>query len=298
MGEFSKKWIVENGIPIVESYGGNITLRALHYQLVARGMTNDVSHYKKVVSAMIDARWSGEVGFDAFLDHERETIGKTDIEATTVLQSSEQAKNQIWAWATSYHKNKWENQPDYVEVFIEKKALQGVFQKPCEEWNVALNPCKGYPSLTFLYDATKRYCDAVEKGKRPVILYFGDYDCSGEDIPRSISDNLEKMMIGIYGSNDFESINVKRIALKLDQVKKWKLPPAPTKTSDTRSRKWTGIGQVELDAVDPHKIERLCNEAIESVFNQTYYDDLQEQEKEEKIEFRKILKRDFKSLLD
>jgi hypothetical protein len=287
--EFSKKWIIETGIPIVESYEGNITLRALHYQLVAHGMTNDILHYKKVVSAMIDARWSGEINFDAFLDHERETIGQTEYSETDVESASDSAKRQIRAWATSYHKNKWENQEYYPEVFIENKALQGVFQEPCNEWDVALNPCKGYPSLTFLYDAYKRFDEAIRFGKQPIILYFGDYDCSGEDIPRSIGETLYKMGV---------EIEVRRIALMVEQVKKWKLPPAPTKTSDSRAAAWNGIGQVELDAVDPRKITRLCNDAIESIFDGVLFDRLQEQEESERIEFKKILARDFKSLLD
>jgi len=66
---FTKKWIIEKGIPIVKSYNGNLTLRALHYRLVAQGMTNDINHYKKVVNAMIEARWDGLLYFDDFLDH-------------------------------------------------------------------------------------------------------------------------------------------------------------------------------------------------------------------------------------
>lgn len=287
--EFTTKWITETGIPIVESYNGNITLRALHYQLVAKGMTNDVQHYKKVVSAMIGARWRGEVAFDAFLDHERETLGSTDYQETNVRDSADSAKEQIRAWATSYHKNRWENQPVYPEVFIEKKALQGVFEKPCQKWDVALNPCKGYPSLTFQYACKKRYDEAIAAGKSPIILYFGDYDCSGEDIPRSISDTFERM-----GT----PVQVKRIALMENQVVAWKLPPAPTKTKDTRSRNWDGLGQVELDAVEPGKIMRLCEDAIRDIFDASLHEELQDAEESEKTEFKKILKRDFKTLLD
>ncbi len=188
---FDKKWIIETGIPIVKSYNGNLTLRALHYRLVAAGMTNDVAHYKKVVNAMIQARWEGLLEFDDFLDHERETHGFTEYEVTKVDDKAYEAKTQIKAWATSYRKNRWENQPIYPEVFIEKKALQGVFNMPCRRWDIALSPCKGYPSLTFQYDAKKRFEQAVENGKEPIILYFGDYDCSGEDIPRSLKDTCK-----------------------------------------------------------------------------------------------------------
>lgn len=285
---FNRMWIVTNGIPIVKSYNGNITLRALHYQLVALGMTNDVTHYKKVVAAMIEARWDGLIGFDAFLDHERETLGQTNWEETDVPSGVSRAENQIRLWATSYRKNRWENQPVYPEVFIEKKALQGVFDKPCQDWNVALNPCKGYPSLTFLNNARGRFEDATNAGKHVVILYFGDYDCSGEDIPRSIADTLDKM-----GT----PVEMKRIALMEQQVKQWKLPPAPTKTQDTRSHFWNGIGQVELDAVAPTKIVRLLTDALEDIFDPDLHDELLDQEIKEQKEFKEILKKDFPKLL-
>lgn len=286
---YTKEWILKTGIPIVESYDGNLTLRSLHYRLVAAGMTNDTAHYKKVVNAMIEARWSGEVNFDAFKDHERETLGQTNYEITDVSSAVTEAKKSIRFWASYYRKNRWENQYYYPEVFIEKKALQGVFERPCDEMDIALNPCKGYPSLTFLNDAKNRFQEAIDNGKKPIILYFGDYDCSGEDIPRSISDNLIRMGC---------EVEVRRIALMEHQVKEWKLPPAPTKESDSRSGNWDGLGQVELDAVEPSKIVRLCKEAIEDVFDEEKYEELIEEQTQEQSEYKEILKRDFNSLLD
>lgn len=286
--KYTKSWIIQVGIPIIEESHGNITIRALHYRLVGEGMTNDLNHYKRVVGAMIDARWAGDVDFDAFMDHERETIGITDYHESDVDESVDRAKTQIKAWATSYTKNRWENQPIYPEVFIEKKALQGIFERPCSKWDVALNPCKGHPSLTFLYDAKKRFDDAIAEGKEPVILYFGDYDCSGEDIPRSIQENLSKM-----GTE----VDLRRVMLMEDQVREWKLPFAPTKVSDTRSKKWEGLGQVELDAAY-QRIPKILDEAIKGVFNQRLYDDLMNIQAQEQKEFKSILKRDFKKLLD
>ncbi|MGE3823989.1 MAG: hypothetical protein AB7G44_07165, partial [Bacteroidia bacterium] len=208
---------------------------------------------------------------------------------TEVSEKVSEAERQIHLWATSYRNNRWENQPYYPEVFIEKKALLGVFQTPCLMMDVALNPCKGYPSLTFQHEAKLRFDEAISRGKKPIILYFGDYDCSGEDIPRSIADTLIRM-----GTR----VEVKRIALMEHQVIKWKLPPAPTKESDTRSATWTGLGQVELDAVEPKKIVKLCEDAINEIFDEDLYEKLKEQERNEKTEFKEILKRDFNSLLD
>lgn len=153
----------------------------------------------------------------------------------------------------------------------------------------ALNPCKGYPSLTFLNDARGRFEEASIAGKEPIILYFGDYDCSGEDIPRSIQENLYRLG---------RRVEVKRILLLEDQVRKWKLPPAPTKRSDSRSRSWDGIGQVELDAVSPDKIIAYLRASIKDLFDPDLYQELLDQEEEERKRFKSILKKDFKSLLD
>jgi len=254
--EFTRSWIIENGIPIVESYAGNITLRALHYRLVASGMTNSTNHYKRVIAAMSKARWDGLLTFDSFVDHERSVEGNTDADETILEDEISYGKNQINAWMNSYSKNRWENQKYYPEVFIEKKALQGVFGKPCSALDVALCPCKGYPSLTYVNQAAERFDEAISRGQEPIILYFGDYDPSGEDIPRSIGDTLYR--IGT-------EVEIKRIALMENQVIKWKLPPAPKKAADSRSANWDGLGQVELDAVEPKKLQVngfRCNKGI------------------------------------
>lgn len=280
-GGYGRGWIKEKGIDIVGEYGGEITLRALHYRLVSLGMPNTVQHYKRVISAMTDARWKGEVEFDDFKDHERELIGETKAEITELEDEIERAIKQIGLWMESYYLNKWENQPYYVEVWIEKKALIGAFKSPCYDYSTALFPCKGYPSLTWLYEAKTRFGEAEARNQEVIILYFGDYDPSGEDIPRSIQDNLEKM-----GSD----IEVERIALLEEQVTEWQLPPAPTKTTDTRSFTWDGIGQVELDAIEPRQLQQLCKDAISKYFDAELNKELIERQSEERIEYQQRVK--------
>jgi len=83
--EFTKSWIIENSVEIVSRYEpGILTLRALHYQLVGCGMTNDIQHYKRVVAAMIDARWAGTIDFETFSDLDRGMVGVTKYEETVV----------------------------------------------------------------------------------------------------------------------------------------------------------------------------------------------------------------------
>jgi len=268
--EFTRQWIIEKSLSIVDRYAlGMLTLRGLHYQLVSIGMTNTLQHYKRVVAAMTQARWDGSISFETFSDLDREMVGETKWEETILENKITRGKEQIGLWMKNYNKNRWENQDNYVEVFIEKKALQGVFQGPCEQLGVGLGACKGYPSLTFLHETSERFDWAIQARKNPIILYFGDYDPSGEDIPRSIGDNLYRM---------HSNVEIRRIALMEDQVVEWGLPPAPVKVGDTRSNTWTGIGQVELDAVKPEQLQKMVTEAIDDCFDYDLHDDLMVQE--------------------
>ena len=280
--KFNRNWIIDNSVKICNEYAnGDLTIRGLHYQLVGIGMTNSFKHYKRVVAAMAQARWDGVISFEQFSDNERAMIGKTESQATEPLEKAEDSKYYINYYLNNYYKNRWENQQYYPEVFIEKKALQNVFEKPCKEWNVALGACKGYPSLTFLNEAIGRFQEAVNNGKTPIILYFGDYDPSGEDIPRSISDNLAKLGL---------NVEVRRFSLLEEQVIKWNLPHAPTKLGDSRTANWSGLGQVELDAVKPEKLKTLCVDAIKSVFNEDKHEELLTKQASEKIIYKNELK--------
>lgn len=283
MDEFTRQWIIDNSIEILDRYEpGVLTIRALHYQLVSIGMTNTLQHYKRVVAAMEVARWGGLVDFEAFSDRDRSMVGETDFETTDLEEKQDEAKKQIGLWMRSYVKNRWENQPYYPEVLIEKKALEGVFAKPCKKWNVAIGACKGYPSLTFLFELAERFKNAKLQDKKPVIIYFGDYDPSGEDIPRSIVDNLEKF--GVV-------VELRRVALMEQQVIEWNLPPAPAKKTDSRTANWDGLGQVELDAVKPEKLIELLDNSISEIFDNDLYDELINKENNEREQFQVELKR-------
>ena len=245
--------IIENAQNILSEYPGGITVRQLHYRLVAIGMINDMNHYKRVVTAMTKARWDDIVDMEAFVDRERSMYGETKADEKDLDDEIEQGETQVKAWMQNYRLNRWSNQDNYIEVWIEKKALQGVFERPCLAKSVGLAPCKGYPSITFLHDAYMRFSEAECNGKNPIILYFGDYDPSGEDIPRSIENNLRRMGV---------DVEVKRLALLPEQIEEMNLPGVPPKRTDTRTRNWSGGSVVELDAVEPTRLADMCKQQL------------------------------------
>lgn len=288
---YVRTWILPQAQDIISRYApGELTLRGLHYQLVSRGMTNSMIHYKRVVNAMIWARKNGYVTYETFSDHDRTTIGSTRYADTDVATEVDTAKDAIKTWMEAYYKNKWERQDNYVEVWIEKKALIGTFQNVTRNESVRLCPCKGYPSLTYLNEAADRFYEAIREGKEVVIIYFGDYDASGENIPETILDNfLECFNL---------EITLHRAALTEEQVLEMGLPPAPTKVTDSRAVNWSGIGQVELDAVDPHTLQEMCREAIAEYFDEDTYAELKEDEAEERKLYQAELKVFVNSLND
>ena len=279
---YTRTWIIEKSTEILKTYTEGITLRQLYYRLVAvYGMTNDIRHYKRVVAGMTSARWDGVIDMEAFIDRERTVFGITSAEVKDLDNEIESTKRTIKYWLEHYNLERWSNQDNFVEVWVEKKALQGVLERVCSRFNVALCPCKGYPSLTFLHEARDRFDTAIENGKNVIILYFGDYDPSGTDIPRSIQENLERMMC---------EVEVKRIALNPDLIKELNLPSVPPKVTDSRTASWDGLGAVELDAIDPHLLKDICKTAIDEQFDTDKYDELKVLEEKERAIYQDALK--------
>lgn len=278
---YNRQWIIDHADSILAEYPSGLTVRQLYYRLVTIGMVNDMNHYKRVVTAMTKARWDGTVDMDAFIDRERSMYGETEDDEKILDDEIETGKTQVKAWMQAYHLNRWSNQENYVEVWIEKKALQGVFETPCMLKSVGLAPCKGYPSITFLHEASERFEDAEDNDKKVIILYFGDYDPSGEDIPRSVEDNLRRMGI---------DVEVKRLALTPEQIEEMGLPGVPPKSTDTRTRNWSGGSVVELDAVEPKTLEQMCRDAIEEHFDKDAYAELKVKEEDEKQVYMTSLK--------
>ncbi len=163
------------------------------------------------------------------------------------------------------------------------------FLKPTRENDIALCPCKGYPSLTYLNKAFHRFANALDRDQEPVIVYFGDYDPSGEDIPRSIEDTLRRFGI---------DVKVDRICLLEEQVIEWGLPPKPTKKGDSRTRSWTGLGVVELESVKRPKLHALAEEAIMKYFDEDIYSDLMVTEEEEQERFEEEVRAAVEAFFD
>jgi len=229
--------------------GFDLTLRQLYYQFVARGyVPNRDREYSKLGSIINDARLAGLVDWDAIQDRTR---------FLRSLSHWSTPGDIIDSAAASYRRDLWANQEYRVEVWIEKDALVGVIANVCEEADVPYFSCRGYDSQSAMWAAAQRLERWERRGQTPVIFHFGDHDPSGLDMTRDIEDRLTMFMGGV---------EIRRLALNMDQVRQYSPPPNPAKTTDSRFESYTsryGTESWELDSMEPRVLADLIRGQIE-----------------------------------
>ena len=241
--------IITQASEIIREYrqqGFSLTLRQLYYQFVARDLIpNSQRSYKRLGSIINDARLAGLIDWSAIEDRTRNMQGNPHWETPRDLIESARAQ---------YGIDMWQNQPERVEVWIEKEALVGVISRVCGELDVNYFACRGYVSQSEQWRAGLRSRDTDQ---HKVILHFGDHDPSGIDMTR---DNLDRLSMFSFGN-----VSVERIALNMDQVEEYGPPPNPAKVTDSRFEDYLreyGPESWELDALEPKVITQLITDHV------------------------------------
>jgi hypothetical protein len=276
MTEFPERTVLLASVQsILETYSGTpVTVRQLYYRLVAAGVIpNALRAYQRLVAALTKWRREGTIPFAAFVDRTR------GMNLFDRGWRADDPEGWARAWlqeglsrARSYELARWYGQPERVVIGVEKQALEGPFVEVCEELGVDLAVCRGYPSLSFLQEVAQRMLDEDASDHRKLwFLYFGDHDPSGQDIPRSVREDLE----GLFSV----SFEYHRVALNPDQVESMDLIPAPVKMTDARAGGFVaehGENVYELDAIEPKTLQQIIREAIEEHFDDDVFEEQQE----------------------
>lgn len=236
-----------------------LTVRQMFYQFVSRDLLpNTQAQYKRLASIIDDARQTGHLDWSMIEDRTR------NLKSPSTWDSPEDI---LRAVANQYMENPWKNQEIWPEVWIEKDALVGVIEGVCNEYRVPYFACRGYASQSEIYDAAKRFQRLRRQGKRPVVFYLGDHDPSGMHMPVNVAERLE-----LFSHGDVE---VRRLALNMDQIEEHDPPPNPAKESDSRFESYAaehGESSWELDALDPDVIANLIKTEITSSMDEAKWD--------------------------
>lgn len=263
-------------ITVFQAQGFTLTLRQLYYQLVSRDVIeNSQKSYKRLGDLVNDARLAGLIDWEAIEDRGRNLRSNTTWNDPAEI---------IKAAASGYMLDRWMGQDYRPEVWIEKDALIGVIADVCEELDVPYFACRGYNSQSEQWRAGRRFQSYIDRGQTPIVLHLGDHDSSGLDMTR---DNRERLAMFMGG------VEVRRLALNMNQVEMYNPPPNPAKEDDTRFAGYAeefGDQSWELDALEPSVIIDLIKSAVVDLRNDGVYNHVLDMEAQQRAELETLRK--------
>lgn len=267
--------IIELANRIANQYanmGFNLTLRQLYYQFISRDFfPNTERSYNKLGRTINDARMAGLFDWNFIQDRGREAYGVGWPEHETP-ETADVIRNAQYGMSVDL----WQDQDYRVEVWVEKQALEEVVQRAASRFRVGYFACKGYVSQSEMWAAGRRLGNVVlENNQRPLVIHLGDHDPSGIDMTRDIGERLS-----LFAETEVE---IRRIALNMEQIDEFNPPPNPAKMTDSRFSSYAaeyGNESWELDALRPEQLVDLISREIDSVLDRETYNQRREEERE------------------
>ncbi len=265
--------LVNSVIDEYRAQGYELTLRQAYYQLVARGyIENNERSYKNIGSLINDGRLAGLIDWNSITDRTRNLRNRAHWD---------QPQDVIYSAKYSYLLDKWEGQPNYVEVWVEKDALIDIVGQACSPLDTPHFSCRGYTSQSEMWSAAQRFIRQKNREAR-YIIHLGDHDPSGIDMTRDIQERLEMFGADVY---------VKRVALTMNQVTTYNPPPNPAKITDSRCGKYIdqyGEESWELDALEPQMLKKLITNEVTALRDDAIYQAICDREEAEKRELQTV----------
>jgi hypothetical protein len=219
--------------------------------------SNTKKSYKALVELLTRARLDNVIPWRAINDPTRPII------TWKVHHNPEIFLNdQLKSFLTGYYRDLQQSQPNHIEILDEKNTLKGIIDSVAR-YTIPYTIGRGYCSLQPRRQLVDRFW---RSGKENLILLcLSDFDPDGEEIAHSFARSLR---------DDFamrsEKIQPIKVALTADQVDELGLLPIMSaKESSANYDRFVqeqGTDDVyELEAVEPSELQRMLEEAIESV---------------------------------
>lgn len=275
--------IIREELKIYHNQGYKPTLRSIFYRLYTKNLIpNTSSAYTSLDRATVKARLDGRLPMNCFTDNTRNVVGNFNeiyFEPTEYIDRNLNIIKNIPKEYANFIPL-WYNQPEYVEVWIEKDAMSSILQSILKGKDVKILPHKGFTSWTFLYECVNRLVHHKRNGKNIHILYYGDFNPSGDYM---VNDLMGR--IGTLGLTPDE-IDFQKIAVTPEQIKKYNLPFNPDKITaekmnrDSRTtgfvEKYGRLYAVELDALPaliPDVFRNWVLQSVDKFFDMEIYNE-------------------------
>lgn len=267
-----RRGLIDHSNNILAPYAaGNlrVTARQLYYRFIALDLLpeswrdretrskNTMKNYKKFAALIADARDAGLIDWNWIEDRGRDVVYASHWNTPADI---------LRAAAQQFRLDVWKGQGVHVEVMVEKDALSGVLEPVCAGLDVRLSANKGYSSSSAMYEAGQRIAWALDEDnpeyvEKVVMFYLGDHDPSGVQM----TDDIERRIRQYSRNDDDEQLEIIRLALNMDQVRRWNPPENAVKHTDSRWRAYArlyGEDCWELDAIEANDLAELVRRAV------------------------------------
>ncbi len=272
--------------------GYGISIRGIYYKLVGENLIlNYQQTYQKLTKIIQDCRYSGVVDWDA--------VKVDGARAKQIDYSVEGVDDALDDTIRQYKLDRQEGQPNYIEVWCEKDTLVDLLRMITDKYHIPLCIAKGRQSTSAIYKAYQRFRQEITNGRPVKVLYVGDHDPDGLDMIRDVKartlDMLQNSTLD-YSQTEYHynsTLDYKRhlqgalevipVALTLDQVRQYSLPPNFAK-EDSACYEWyiDTFGTTEcweVDALDGEVLYGLVEHQIQELINIDLYTNIVEREK-------------------
>lgn len=260
--------------------GYSLTLRQLYYVFVSRALLpNRTTEYDNLGALINDARLAGLIDWDHIVDRTRR-LEQQPSWGSAHQEGTDSAHEFVRSVMPQFRTDKWATQALRMEVWIEKEALVDVVARPANGTQIPYFACRGYHSQSSAWAAAQRLEGYLDEGaERVVVLHLGDHDPSGIDMSRDIAARFELFLEG--DGYDPDLVEIRRIALNMDQVRQYNPPPNPAKMTDSRVGGYVarfGATSWELDALDPPTIDALIRGEVEAELDAEAWEEAERRE--------------------
>ena len=247
-----------------------VTVRHVYYLAAAAGLIPKTENgYNCIANSLADMRLKGRlIPFDWIEDTTRSP------RVPSVWSSPREI---VQAALKGYRKDYWEDQDQYVEIWLEKRTLSDALYKVTEKYQVRLMVCGGFSSISFDWAASEEIKRQQRNGKECHLYMLSDRDGSGVKLYDSAKDHLNKLDVRVPFT---------RIALTQEQIERHGIQTrAPTKDGD----KALGGPIADLDAMPADLLRQWVDDAIRPHIDFDIWNISKEREKEEKKELQEAL---------
>lgn len=209
--------ILARAMEFVKSVNYRVGLRWVFYRLLQEGWYKSKDDYKHKLEPLLSAArhaFYEDWRPDTLTDETRSAIHRGHGSTTSGDWISNLAKEITCTLA------KWHNQPCYIQLWYEARAMTEQFEYYTE--HIDLVPMGGQPSIDYKWQIAKFLERAAAVYQKPIIiLYFGDLDDAGKNISKRVDMDVRK-----WCEVDFTFIHC---GLTLEQVAQYNVPENPDK---------------------------------------------------------------------